>query len=177
MKMPQIAVIAIASCALASASFAASDYFLKIDGVEGESKSSDKEHKKGIEIQSFSFGREVAAPREASSGMATGKRMHKPIMVTKTVDKASPVLAKAMADGRVFPKVVIGSPEGSYTLENVTIASITPTSGGDRPMESISFNYERIEMKAVKEKAAKAKSAAPLDRAKAEKPQPTRAPN
>lgn len=35
---------------------------------------------------------EVTSPRDAASGMATGKRMHQPISVTKDVDKSTPVI-------------------------------------------------------------------------------------
>jgi len=34
-----------------------------------------------------------AAPRDAASGMASGKRQHKPLTVTKSIDKASPKVA------------------------------------------------------------------------------------
>ncbi|MCB2047736.1 MAG: type VI secretion system tube protein Hcp [Novosphingobium sp.] len=34
------------------------------------------------------------APRDAASGLPTGKRQHKPMTVTKEVDKSSPMLAK-----------------------------------------------------------------------------------
>ena len=34
----------------------------------------------------------VVAERDAASGLPTGKRMHKPFVITKTMDTASPVL-------------------------------------------------------------------------------------
>ncbi len=62
----------------AAAHAAQSDYFLKIDGVEGEAK-----------VAEWSFGAcnagqcsTVTSPRDAASGQATGKRQHKPISVT-----------------------------------------------------------------------------------------------
>lgn len=36
--------------------------------------------------------------RDAASGMASGKRQHKPLTITKRIDKASPMLAKAVMD-------------------------------------------------------------------------------
>ena len=44
----------------------------------------------------------AAAPRDAASGLATGRRMHKPFTITKEVDKASPLLMKACASGPAF---------------------------------------------------------------------------
>lgn len=34
----------------------------------------------------------ISQPRDAASGLATGKRQHKPVTVTKPVDKATPLL-------------------------------------------------------------------------------------
>ena len=45
---------------------------------------------------------ELLTPHEAASGMATGKRMHKPFVVTKELDKASPLLRTAWATNEVF---------------------------------------------------------------------------
>lgn len=39
---------------------------------------------------------EVKNPRDAGSGLPTGKRMHKPITITKEIDKASPKLMTAL---------------------------------------------------------------------------------
>jgi len=41
----------------------------------------------------------VILPKDKSSGLATGKRQHKPITVTKEIDKASPKLAEAVCSG------------------------------------------------------------------------------
>ena len=38
----------------------------------------------------------ISVPRDAQSGMATGKRMHKPFTITKEVDRSSPMLKQAM---------------------------------------------------------------------------------
>lgn len=36
----------------------------------------------------------VVSPRDAASGLATGKRMHKPFVITKELDKSSVVIAQ-----------------------------------------------------------------------------------
>jgi type VI secretion system secreted protein Hcp len=65
--------------------------------------------KKGYDVYmehstvTFRVGGTVVGPmsatvaREAGSGMATGKRMHKPLVITHEIDRTSPVLAAAMA--------------------------------------------------------------------------------
>lgn len=79
----------------ATASLAASDYYLKIEGVEGEAARAQPET---IELSSWSFGASnsgVVAPRDAASGMATGKRQHKPMTVTKPVEASTPLLRES----------------------------------------------------------------------------------
>ncbi len=72
----------------------------------------------GIEIMSYSFGASnsggrtssfswgvsnpsstssIQSPRDPASGQATGKRQHSPIVLTKELDKSSPLLAVAEA--------------------------------------------------------------------------------
>lgn len=96
MKRTFASIIAtVASLAAAPSAFAASDYLLELDGVKGEASSS-------VEISSWSWGasnpgiaidepgvRAAAAPRDAASGLATGKRTHKPIRVRGSADQAA----------------------------------------------------------------------------------------
>lgn len=81
--MKHITSMLVMSAALLAASpaFAASDYFLKFDGVEGEAGTV-------IEVASWSFGvcnagqcTTVKSPRDAASGQATGKRQHGTVRV------------------------------------------------------------------------------------------------
>jgi len=53
------------------------------------------------------FTNEVITAREAGSGMATGRRMHKPIRITKELDKSSPLLAKSSSSGGGAGKVSV----------------------------------------------------------------------
>ena len=38
----------------------------------------------------ISFEQEIVSPRDAASGLPTGKRMHKPFVITKELDRSSP---------------------------------------------------------------------------------------
>jgi type VI protein secretion system component Hcp len=66
---------AASALSFAPAAMAASDYLLEIDGVEGEAAAS-------IEIASWSWGASnaasVSSPRDAASGLATGRRQSRP---------------------------------------------------------------------------------------------------
>jgi hypothetical protein len=95
-----------------------------------------------------SADRAVVSPRDASSGMASGKRMHKPFVITKELDKTSPILSQACASGQHFKEVDVDLASGGhYKLADVMVSSIQKSGGGDRPMESVSFTYQKIEMK------------------------------
>ena len=50
---------------------AAVDYFLKIDGIQGESQ--DKTHKNEIQIESFSWGATQSGTATHGGGMGAGK--------------------------------------------------------------------------------------------------------
>ncbi len=128
--------------------------FMQIQGVSGSS--TDAAHASWIPVVSFSYS--VQSPRDASSGLATGKRQHEPFVVTKQTDKSSPVLFRAASAGRVFPQVVLefltrdGSKKYSITLGKAVVSSVKTSSGGDRPSESVSFNFETIEYRYTPQK-------------------------
>jgi len=42
----------------------------------------------------ISFEQEVVSPRDVASGLPTGKRMHKPFVITKELDKSSPMMVR-----------------------------------------------------------------------------------
>lgn len=47
----------------------------------------------------INFDQEIVSPRDAASGLPTGKRQHKPFVITSELDKSSPVLAKSTSGG------------------------------------------------------------------------------
>lgn len=91
-------------------------------------------------------GRSVVTPQSAASGAALGKRMHQPFVITKEMDSASPKLYQALVKGERFKEVDVDlvSTGGHFKLYDVLITS-DRKSGGQKPMETISFEYMRIE--------------------------------
>jgi len=195
MKMPRATVLVFASCALVATSFGAG--YLKIGDIKGES--TDADHKEWIIIESVSVDKsqldvresptkqstdvardmasgQASGKREAGSGMATGKRMHKPFVITKELDKSSPKLAEACSNGTVLKEVEIGEPGVRYKLKDVIISSIQPGSSGDRPMESLSLNYEKIEVTYEKDTRASLRES-PTRASTGATTKPQRAPN
>ena len=104
---------------------------------------------------------DVSIPRDPQSGLATGKRVHNPLTITKTFDKASPLLFQALCSGEHMKKVEIkfyridstGVEEHYYTvtLEDAIIVSIQPhmpncLDPASQPfshMEDVSFTYRK----------------------------------
>ncbi|MEN8205544.1 MAG: type VI secretion system tube protein TssD [Pseudomonadota bacterium] len=50
------------------------------------------------QIEIIGWSHEIVSPRDAASGLPTGKRQHKPFTVTKLVDKASPLIFNILAN-------------------------------------------------------------------------------
>jgi type VI secretion system secreted protein Hcp len=115
---------------------------------KGGGKSSDV-----IEIIEFDFGLE--SPRDAASGLPTGKRQHKPIVIVREVDAASPLLWQALCTNEAFQlaELSFARPSGGgksssiqkINLTNGIIRSIThsPNSGGKR-RERITMEYDTL---------------------------------
>lgn len=90
--------------------------------VEGDSSETTLERENTIEC--LSFTQEMFQPRDAASGLPTGKRQHGPVTVTKRIDKSSPILARAMTQNEAITGVFRfyrpnneGAIEHYYTVE------------------------------------------------------------
>jgi len=67
--------------------------YLKIKGQkQGVVKGSVTQKGREGKIMVISAHHEVVSPIDPASGMATGKRMHKPFVIAKELDKSSPIL-------------------------------------------------------------------------------------
>ena len=130
--------------------FAAVDMFLKIEGVDGESK--DKTHGKEIDVLSLSWSTAMQSSRAGGAGKVSAEEL----AITKYIDKATPKLFEALASGQhvAEAKIVVRNAGGNpveylkYTLKDIMVSSYSTSgsSGEDRPTESISFNYGKIEV-------------------------------
>lgn len=129
--------------------------YLSLQGIEGESQ--DSQHKDWIEILSFQAPRDLAAaitsPRDPQTGAM--RAMLTTLVFTKRVDRASPRLRTALAQGAHFATVVLDvvSPaNGEYyemTMRNAAIVRLV-SGGGDLPSESVTMVANQIEMKYAK---------------------------
>ena len=83
------------------------DYFLKIDGVPGES--ADAKHKGEIQLESFSWGETNpgGGGTGGGGGGGAGKVQMQDLVVTMLVTKASPKLMLACATGKHYKEAVL----------------------------------------------------------------------
>ena len=110
---------------------AATDIFVKIEGIGGESQ--DKQHANWITALSFSDGLTLPASAALTGGVSAGRADFQNIKITKNVDSASIPLTSAVAAGRHIPTVTIefrrtGANQSAYfkiVLQGVLIASVT----------------------------------------------------
>lgn len=131
------------------------DMFIKIEGVEGESK--DEAHRGEIDVLAWSWGVSNIGSGTVGGGGGAGKADFQDLSLTKYLDKSSPKLMEACASGQPLPEAILvlrstGEQPLEYLvirMENVLVTSVsTGGSGGeDRLTENVTLNYAKIEVK------------------------------
>ena len=132
---------------------AAADYFLKLDGIPGESQ--DYKHKGEIDLESFAWGETNVAPGHGP-GTGAGKVAMQDFHFTARVNKASPALFLACATGKHIKEAILtarkaGKDQQDYLiikLGDVLISSYQiggAEAAGDVPMDQVSFNFEKVQ--------------------------------
>jgi type VI secretion system secreted protein Hcp len=81
------------------------DYFLKIDGIEGESF--DSKHKNEIDLESWSWGETQTGTHAGGGGGGAGKVSMQDFHFVMKYNKSSPKLFQACASGQHIPKAVL----------------------------------------------------------------------
>lgn len=138
--------------------------YIKIGDIKGES--TDKAHKDWIEIQSFSHSVSAPASIRTSGGGGAVKATVRDFVITKDVDKASPLLMQAALNGQHIPLVEFelertgadgrSTPYLKYELKDVIITNYRTggsSSGDVVPTESISLNFAEIKVTYTEQKA------------------------
>ena len=73
--------------------------YLNLKGQkQGEIKGSVTQKGREGKIMVIAINHEIVSPRDAASGLPTGKRQHKPFVITKELDKSSPLLYNALVN-------------------------------------------------------------------------------
>ena len=133
-------------------------WFLKIDGIPGES--TDASHKDEIDVLSWSWGVAHAGGGGTGSGSGAGKAAFQDFQFVARISKASPTLFLSCATGTHHKEASLSgarSTAGSksadflkYKLADVTVTSVSESGSEDGvPMEQFSLNYSKIEVSYV----------------------------
>jgi type VI secretion system secreted protein Hcp len=141
---------------------AAVDYFLKIEGIEGES--ADHKHKNEIDLESWSWGESQSGTHSAGGGGGAGKVSMQDFHFVMKVNKASPKLLLACASGEHIKKAVLvcrkaGTEQQEFMkiqMEGVLVSSYQTGGSGHGdivPTDQISLNFSKIEYEYKEQKA------------------------
>ena len=123
------------------------DYFLKIDGIDGES--TDKDSKGEIDVLSWSWGMS-----QSGSGDGTIVPDFQELSLTKYVDKSTPKLMEHLAgvaplrEAHMIVSNAVGTDYFMIHMTNVMVTSIsTGGSGGeDRLTENVTLNFAEVKV-------------------------------
>ena len=149
---------------------AAVDYFLKIDGIEGESQ--DAQHTGEVVVESFGWGETQSGSFAAGGGGGAGKVSMQDFHFVTRMSKASPKLFLACASGQHLKSAVLTGRRGGkeqaeflkWAFTDVLITSYQTAGGTDDgavPMDSVSLGFSRIEVE-FQERRPDGSSAGPV---------------
>ncbi len=138
--------------------------YLKLKGQKsGEIKGSVTQKGREGKIMVIAVSHEIISPRDAASGLPTGKRMHKPFVITKELDKSSPLLYNVLVNNEnltewelhFWTPSATGAEKQHYTIKltNANIASIDFRMANNKhpdlmkfsEYEEVAFTYQKIE--------------------------------
>lgn len=138
--------------------------YLKLKGQkQGDIKGSVTQKGREGKVMVIAVSHEIISPRDPASGLPTGKRMHKPFVITKELDKSSPLLYNVLVNNenltewelQFWQPSATGAEKQHYTIKltNANIASINFRMANNKhpdlmkftEYEEIAFTYQKIE--------------------------------
>lgn len=131
--------------------------YMKIEGIDGDA--THLGHEKWIVVESFGWGmgRGISTPSGSTKNREASEPSISEITITKSMDSASSKIFTEAATGTKGKKVEFhfvstGSPGATYIeyeLTDALISGYSLASGGDRPPESMSINFTKIQYKFI----------------------------
>lgn len=138
------------------------DYFLKFDGIKGES--ADAKHKDEIDIEAWSWGETNAARPAGGGGGGAGKVAMQDFHFVMRMNRASVSLMRACAVGEHIKEATLtarkaGKDQAEFLVikMNDVLISSYQTGGsegaGAVPTDQVSFNFAKIDVMYKPQKA------------------------
>jgi type VI secretion system secreted protein Hcp len=127
------------------------NYFLKLDGILGDS--TDAKHKGEIQLLAFSWGAANSGGSTSGGGGGAGKVNFSDLSFSARTSQASPLLLLATADGKHIKSGLLtvakkGRRQQDYIkieLTDVLVSSYQTAAGdGSAPIDSASLNFSKI---------------------------------
>jgi type VI secretion system secreted protein Hcp len=128
------------------------DYFLKLDGIQGESV--DANHKNEIQILSWSWGGSQTSSVSGTGGSGAGKVDLADFSIMTNFDKATPKLFKSLCEGThvktgTMTAVKSGANGKPYLTADFTelfVSSLQISASSEIPTISVSFTYNTLKI-------------------------------
>lgn len=130
------------------------EYFLKLEGIDGES--TDSHHKGEIQLLSFSWGEQNASAHSPSGGAAAGRVSFQDFHFTARTSKASPKLFLNCASGAHIRSALLTCVDFLKETEVaflklefsevlVSSYSVSGAPGADSVNDEVTLNFAKIE--------------------------------
>ena len=133
---------------------AAVDYFLKFDGIKGESV--DAKHKDEIDVEAWSWGETHTGSTSPGGGVGAGKVSMHDFHFVMGLNRASVGLMKACATGQHIKTATLSARKAgkgqqeylTFKFHDVLISSYQTGGSEDAvvPTDSVSFNFAKLEV-------------------------------
>ncbi|HEU5341492.1 type VI secretion system tube protein Hcp [Edaphobacter sp.] len=127
------------------------DYFLKLDGIQGESQESN--HKNEIQLLSFSWGASNVSSVAGTGGSGAGKVDLSDLSAMIYFDKSTPKFFKSICKGTHIPtgtltatKAGAEKPYLKVDLKELFVTSLQISASSEIPSVSVSFTYNEIKI-------------------------------
>ncbi len=135
--------------------------YMKVDGINGDVTA--KGHEKWVDCSSLQWGvgRGIGSPIGRGVERESSAPNISEVVISKEMDASSPYLftEACIGKGKKVQFHLVKTSGGNletyleYTLTNALVSGFSVSSGGDKPTESVSFNFTKIEMKYTPQKA------------------------
>jgi type VI secretion system secreted protein Hcp len=143
---------------------AAVDYYLILDGIKGESQDHKMKDKGAIDVESWSWGESQTGTHVGGGGGGAGKVAMQDFHFVMKVNKASPELMLACAEGRHIKKADLicrkaGKEQQEFlkiSMEDLLVSSYQTGGSGHSdiiPTDQISLNFSKIKFEYKEQKA------------------------
>jgi type VI secretion system secreted protein Hcp len=145
------------------------DYFLKLDGIDGESQ--DSNHKNQIQIMSWSWGGSQVSSVAGTGGSGAGKADLSDFSIMTYFDKATPKFFKNLGAGTHIKSGTMeavksgadGKPYLKVDFKELFVSSLQISGSSEIPTVSLSFTYNEIKIDySVQDENGNLKSTGPI---------------